>query len=86
MAIANGLEVTLAVLRRHPTERRYLGKDMSLRAMNENDWMLLKQVRLAALLDTLTAFGVSYTTSAELNAPPWGVFNGVRTLTNVRGR
>lgn len=59
---------------------------MSLRAMNENDWMLLKQVRLAALLDTLTAFGVSYTTSAELTTRPKSVFNGDRILANVRER
>ncbi|MBK5541589.1 GNAT family N-acetyltransferase [Pseudomonas sp. TH05] len=37
---------------------------MDIRSTEVKDWMLLKQVRLAALLDTPTAFGVSYQTAA----------------------
>ena len=33
---------------------------MDIRLTEAKDWMFLKQVRLAALLDTPTAFGVSY--------------------------
>lgn len=39
-------------------------KNIDIRSTEVKDWMLLKQVRLAALLDTPTAFGVSYQTAA----------------------
>lgn len=35
------------------------------------DWMLLKQVRLAALSDTPTAFGASYQTAAKYTDAQW---------------
>ena len=38
---------------------------MDIRPTQTKDWMLLKPVRLAALLDTPTAFGVSYQTAAS---------------------
>lgn len=44
---------------------------MDIRSTQAKDWMLLKQVRLAALLDTPTAFGVSYQTAAEYNDEQW---------------
>jgi hypothetical protein len=37
------------------------------------DWMLLKKVRLAALLDTPTAFGASYHTAAAYTDEQWKV-------------
>ena len=33
---------------------------MDIRVTQKQDWLLLKQIRLAALQDTPTAFGVSY--------------------------
>lgn len=33
---------------------------IKIRATEQRDWMILKEIRLAALLDTPTAFGVSY--------------------------
>src|SRR3546814_4649919 len=44
---------------------------MRIRATSENDLMLLKRVRLAALLDTPTAFGVSYKTAADYDCDQW---------------
>lgn len=44
---------------------------MEIRPTNTEDWMLLKQVRLAALLDTPTAFGVSYQTAAAYTDEQW---------------
>ncbi|WP_347900832.1 GNAT family N-acetyltransferase [Pseudomonas purpurea] len=44
---------------------------MEIRLTDEKDWMLLKQVRLAALLDTPTAFGVSYQTAAHYSDEQW---------------
>lgn len=44
---------------------------MNIRATTEKDWRLLKQVRLAALLDAPTAFGVSYTTAAGYDSDQW---------------
>jgi hypothetical protein len=38
---------------------------MDIRSTETEDWRLLKQVRLAALLDTPTAFGVSYQTALK---------------------
>ena len=46
---------------------------MKIRPTNTEDWMLLKQVRLAALLDTPTAFGVSYQTAAAYTDEQWKV-------------
>lgn len=37
---------------------------MEIRTTQKDDWKLLKQIRLAALQDTPTAFGVSYQTAA----------------------
>lgn len=44
---------------------------MDIRPTETKDWMLLKQVRLAALLDTPTAFGVSYQTAAKYTDDQW---------------
>ncbi|RYF43792.1 MAG: GNAT family N-acetyltransferase [Cytophagaceae bacterium] len=44
---------------------------MDIRLTETKDWMLLKQVRLAALLDTPTAFGVNYQTAARYTDEQW---------------
>ncbi len=44
---------------------------MAIRLTEAKDWMFLKQVRLAALLDTPTAFGVSYQTAAQYSDEQW---------------
>ena len=44
---------------------------MRIRTTETKDWMLLKQVRLAALLDTPTAFAVSYQTAAAYSDEQW---------------
>lgn len=44
---------------------------MDIRLTEEKDWMQLKQVRLAALLDSPTAFGVSYRTAADDSDEQW---------------
>jgi ribosomal protein S18 acetylase RimI-like enzyme len=44
---------------------------MDIRLTETKDWMLLKQVRLAAILDTPTAFGVSYQTAAKYTDEQW---------------
>lgn len=44
---------------------------MEVRTTEEKDWMLLKQVRLAALSNTATAFGVSYDTAAAYTTEQW---------------
>lgn len=44
---------------------------MKIRATEEQDWMILKEIRLAALLDTPTAFGVSYQTAITNNDNQW---------------
>lgn len=46
---------------------------MEVRSTETEDWMLLKQVRLAALLDAPTAFGVSYQTAAAYTDEQWKV-------------
>lgn len=46
---------------------------MDIRSTETEDWMLLTQVRLAALLDTPTAFGVSYQTAAAYTDEQWKV-------------
>ncbi|UFH50508.1 GNAT family N-acetyltransferase [Pseudomonas sp. KNUC1026] len=44
---------------------------MDIRATTKADWMLLKHVRLAALLDAQTAFAVSYRTAAGYDRSQW---------------
>ncbi len=44
---------------------------MHIRLTKTEDWMLLKHIRLAALLDTPTAFGVSYQTAAQYTDEQW---------------
>ncbi|WP_404939315.1 GNAT family N-acetyltransferase [Pseudomonas sp. JDS08PS003] len=44
---------------------------MDTRLTQTRDWMLLKRVRLAALQDTPTAFGVSYQTAAHYSDQQW---------------
>lgn len=44
---------------------------MKIRATEERDWMILKEIRLAALLDTPTAFGVSYQKSIANSDEQW---------------
>ena len=44
---------------------------MDIRLTQTSDWMLLKQVRLAALQDAPTAFGVSYQTVACYTDEQW---------------
>lgn len=46
---------------------------MQIRSTKTEDWPLLKQVRLAALLDSPTAFGVSYHTAAAYTEEQWKV-------------
>ena len=44
---------------------------MDIRLTQTTDWMHLKRVRLAALLDTPTAFGVSHSTAANYSDEQW---------------
>jgi hypothetical protein len=44
---------------------------MDVRMTDSTDWMLLKQVRLAALANAPTAFGVSYKTAAKYTDEQW---------------
>ncbi|MFP6850100.1 MAG: GNAT family N-acetyltransferase [Pseudomonas sp.] len=44
---------------------------MDIRLTEAKDWMLLKQIRLAALLDTPRAFGVSYQAAANYSEEQW---------------
>jgi ribosomal protein S18 acetylase RimI-like enzyme len=44
---------------------------LTIRATTEDDWELLKQVRLAALSDAPTAFGVSHATAAANSDSQW---------------
>lgn len=44
---------------------------MDIRLTQTRDWMLLKRVRLAALQDTSTAFGVSYQAAANYSNQQW---------------
>ncbi|EJN18644.1 GNAT family N-acetyltransferase [Pseudomonas sp. GM80] len=46
---------------------------MDIRSTETEDWMLLRQVRLAALWDAPTAFGVSYQTAADYTDEQWKV-------------
>jgi ribosomal protein S18 acetylase RimI-like enzyme len=44
---------------------------MKIRHTTEADWELLKEVRLASLLDTPTAFGVSHASAAAYSDEQW---------------
>ena len=44
---------------------------MKIRATEERDWGILKAIRLAALLDTPTAFGVSYQEAITNSDEQW---------------
>ncbi|MGL6029964.1 MAG: GNAT family N-acetyltransferase [Legionella sp.] len=44
---------------------------MKVRATQKQDWMILKEIRLTALLDTPTAFGVSYSTAITNSDEQW---------------
>ena len=44
---------------------------IKIRATEEQDWMILKEIRLAALLDTPTAFGVSYQNAITDSDDQW---------------
>ena len=44
---------------------------MEIRSIEAKDWTLLKQVRLAALYNTPTAFGVRYETAANYTDGQW---------------
>jgi len=46
---------------------------MEIRTTQKDDWKLLKQIRLAALQDTPTAFGVSYQAAAADSDAQWQV-------------
>lgn len=46
---------------------------MEIRATQKEDWQLLKQIRLSALQDTPSAFGVSYATAAADSDAQWQV-------------
>lgn len=44
---------------------------IKIRTTEERDWIILKETRLAALLDTPTAFGVSYQTAITNSDEQW---------------
>lgn len=44
---------------------------MEIRSTTADDWALLKEIRLAALLDAPTAFGVSHATAAAYSDAQW---------------
>jgi ribosomal protein S18 acetylase RimI-like enzyme len=44
---------------------------MEIRATTADDWAILKEIRLAALKDAPTAFGVSYSTAAAYTDAQW---------------
>lgn len=44
---------------------------MRIRTTDEQDWEILKEIRLAALLDTPTAFGVDYQTAINNSDQQW---------------
>jgi GNAT superfamily N-acetyltransferase len=46
-------------------------KTMEIRPTTEDDWMHLKTVRLAALLESPTAFGVTYRAAAAYTQAQW---------------
>jgi ribosomal protein S18 acetylase RimI-like enzyme len=66
---------------------------MNIRATEKSDWLILKEIRLAALRDTPTAFGVRYQTaitnsdeqwkeraSAKTHPKFWLAFKGEQTI------
>lgn len=44
---------------------------MKIRTTSEDDWEILKEIRLAALKDAPAAFGVSYATAAAYSDAQW---------------
>lgn len=46
-------------------------KPVLIRPINEDDWEILKTVRLAALKDSPTSFGLSYVTAAAYSEQQW---------------
>jgi ribosomal protein S18 acetylase RimI-like enzyme len=44
---------------------------MKIRATDKRDWMILKEIRLAALLESPTAFGVSFQTAITNSDEQW---------------
>src|SRR3954471_12890112 len=44
---------------------------MEIRATSADDWLILKEIRLAALKNAPTAFGVSYATAAAYSDEQW---------------
>jgi ribosomal protein S18 acetylase RimI-like enzyme len=50
---------------------RRTAASLSIRTTGEQDWPSLKAVRLAALLDAPTAFGVSYQTASAYTDQQW---------------
>jgi GNAT superfamily N-acetyltransferase len=44
---------------------------LTLRPTREEDWEILKTIRVAALLDSPTAFGLSYATAAAYSEQQW---------------
>lgn len=52
---------------------------MDVRVAEAKDWMLLKKIRLTALSDTPTAFGVSYETAASYTDEQWQERASART-------
>ena len=44
---------------------------MKIRTTEDRDWLILKEIRLAALLDAPTAFGVSYQTAITNSDEQW---------------
>jgi ribosomal protein S18 acetylase RimI-like enzyme len=53
---------------------------MIIRPTTEGDWAELKRIRLAALLDAPTAFGVSYATAAANSDEQWRARASSETL------
>ena len=53
---------------------------MKIQATEECDWMILKKIRLASLLDTPTAFGVSYQVAITNSDEQWQLRASSQTL------
>ncbi len=56
---------------RYEKRRIEAGVGMEIRLTTKQDWQRLKEVRLAALLDSPTAFGVSYLAAARYSDEHW---------------
>ncbi|MDC8756926.1 GNAT family N-acetyltransferase [Janthinobacterium fluminis] len=52
---------------------------MNIRPSNEDDWEILKTIRLASLLDTPSAFGVSYAALVDNDEAQWRQRASART-------